>query len=195
MMSIYGMQLGAGKAVDFLITFDHMIRPDLPSVPSFYLGYVNLVKDGDLFDNLEQSARRAQALFAGIPETRGDYAYAPGKWTIRELSCHMLDTERIFAYRALRFARNDKTPLPGFEEKDYARQANAHNRSVADIAAEMGRLRVTTIDLYRSFTMEMLERTGTANNVSLSVLNLGFIIPGHETHHCRMLEERYLSGS
>lgn len=171
-----------------------MIRPDLPSVPSFYLGYVSLVKDGDLFENLEQSAAKAQEVFARIPETKGDYAYAPGKWTIKEVFCHMLDTERIFAYRALRFARNDQTPLPGFEEKRYAPQANAHNRSVADLLDEMGRLRRTTIDLYRSFTLEMLERTGMANNTSLSVLNLGFIIPGHETHHRIVVEERYMQG-
>ena len=168
-----------------------MIQPDLPGVPPFYQGYVNLVKNNDLFDNLEQSARITQQLISAIPESRGTYAYATGKWTIKEVLCHMIDTERIFAYRAMRFARNDKTPLPGFEENDYAPEANAHNRSVADIAAEMGRLRQTTIDLYKSFSSEMLKRTGTANNAAMSVLNLGFVIPGHETHHRNVLSERY----
>lgn len=168
-----------------------MIHPDLKTVPPFYLGYVQLVKNNDLFDNLEQSARITQQLLAKIPETKGTYAYAPGKWTIKEVLCHMIDTERIFAYRALRFARNDKTPLHGFEENDFAPEANAHNRTVAGIAAEMERLRQTTIDLYRSFTPEMLQRSGTANNTAMSVLNLGFVIPGHETHHRNVLSERY----
>jgi hypothetical protein len=122
----------------------------------------------------------------------GQFRYAPDKWTIKELLCHLIDSERIFAYRALRFSRNDKTPLSGFEEKDYAVQANAHSRSVASIANEIKRLRATTLDLYKSFSDEMLQRTGTANNSSLSVLNLGFIIPGHETHHLNVLRERYL---
>lgn len=168
-----------------------MIHPDLTTVPPFYQGYVQLVKDNDLFYNLEQSAKITQQLLAKIPETKGTYSYAPGKWTIKELLCHMIDTERIFAYRALRFARNDKTPLHGFEENDYAPEANAHNRTVASIAAEMERLRQTTIDLYRSFTPEMLHRTGTANNTAMSVLNLGFVISGHETHHRNVLGERY----
>jgi uncharacterized damage-inducible protein DinB len=169
-----------------------MIKPDLPSVPPFYQGYVSLVKDNDLFDNLERSISLTQQLLRNIPEEKGDYAYAPGKWTIREVLCHVIDSERVFAYRALRFARNDKTPLAGFEEKDFAPEANAHNRTVADIAAEMGRLRTTTIDLYRSFSSEMLQRAGSANNTIISVLNLGFVIPGHETHHRRILSERYL---
>ena len=104
----------------------------------------------------------------------------------------MLDTERILAYRALRFARNDSTPLHGFEENDYAPEANAHNRKINRIADEMERLRLTTIDLFVSFTSEMLSRKGLANNLELSVLNLGYIIAGHESHHRSILTERYL---
>jgi hypothetical protein len=104
-----------------------------------------------------------------------------------------MDTERILAYRALRFARNDKTNLPGFEESDYAPQANAENRNIKHIADEMERLRMTTIDLFVNFTPEMLQRKGLANNLELSVLNLGYIISGHESHHRAILKERYLS--
>ena len=168
-----------------------MILPDLSSVPAFHQGYVQLVKDRDLFDNFEHSAALTQQMLGKLTDGRGEFAYAPGKWTIKELLCHMLDTERILAYRALRFARNDSTPLPGFEENDYAPEANAHNRTVASIAAEMGRLRLTTIDLYRSFTPAMLERSGLASNNRLSVLTLGFVISGHETHHRKILVERY----
>ena len=168
-----------------------MIHPDLATVPPFYQGYVRLVMELDLFESLEQSAAITQQLLKEIPESRGEYSYAHGKWTIKELLCHMIDAERIFAYRALRFARNDKTPLPGFEENDYAPEANAHNRTVASIAREMAHLRQTTIDMYKSFTPEMLQRSGTANNSAMSVLNLGFVIPGHETHHRNVLAERY----
>ncbi|HTF19928.1 MAG TPA: DinB family protein [Chryseolinea sp.] len=168
-----------------------MINPDLLFVPPFYRAYVHLVKDQDLFDNFEQSGALTQQMLSKISEDNGNYSYAPGKWTIKEVLCHMIDTERIFAYRAMRFGRNDKTPLPGFEENDYAPEANAHNRTVAVIAAEMNRLRLTTIDLYRSFTPAMLLRKGTANNSEISVLNLGFVISGHETHHRNILNDRY----
>ncbi len=169
-----------------------MIRPDLPNVPAFYRTYVDIVKDHDLFDILERSNIIMIDLLRTVPEEKGEYRYGQGKWTIKELLCHMMDTERIFAYRALRFSRNDQTPLPGFEENDYAPRSNAHSRTVAQIATEMKRLRDTTIDLYRSFSADMLSRTGTASNATLSVLNLGFIIPGHETHHRKVLTERYL---
>jgi hypothetical protein len=99
----------------------------------------------------------------------------------------------IFSYRALRFARNDKTPLAGFEENDYAPQANAEGRSLKKIADEMARLRASTIDLFEGFTPEMLSRKGTSNKNELSVIGLGFIIAGHETHHRHVLVERYLA--
>lgn len=172
-----------------------MIQPDLPNVPPFYQGYVHLVKDSDLFENLDRSMRLMQELLRGVTEEQGNHAYAPGKWTIKELLCHMIDAERVFAYRALRFARNDKTPLAGFEEKDYAPEANAHNRTVAGIGQEMKRLRETTIDLFRSFSPEMLQRAGTANNSTISVVNIGFVVAGHETHHRLILEQRYLKNA
>jgi len=169
-----------------------MTRPDLTAVAPFYKGYVENVKDQDVMEALVLSSKLTVDLVRSIPESKGDYRYAPGKWTIKELLCHMIDVERIFAYRALRFARNDKTELHGFEENDYAPEANAANRVVKDLADEMERLRATTIDLYRSFTPEMLQRTGTANKNVVSVLNLGYIIAGHETHHRKILKERYL---
>ncbi|HMG92462.1 MAG TPA: DinB family protein [Chryseolinea sp.] len=169
-----------------------MIRPDLESVPAFYRGYVNNVKDYDMYEILRQSNRQALELIRSIPEAKGEFRYEAGKWSIKELLSHMIDVERIFAYRALRFARKDKTPLPGFEENDYAPEANAHGRSIKEIADQMERLRQTTIDLFEGFTPEMLSRKGIASNSELSVVNLGFIIPGHETHHRKVLQERYL---
>lgn len=169
-----------------------MKRPDPMQLPPFYRRYIEFVKDQDLIEALEQSAKSTLDLIHTIPETKGEYRYAEGKWSIKELLNHMMDAERVQAYRALRISRNDKTPLHGFEENDYAPQANAHSRSVKELAEEMARLRTTTLDLFRSFTPGMLERTGSANNTTFSVLHLGYIIAGHECHHRKILMERYL---
>jgi hypothetical protein len=166
---------------------------NLGTIPSSYKNYVKHIDETDLLQALRISGHRAVELVHSISDEKSDFRYAPDKWTIRELLCHMIDAERIFAYRALRFARNDKTPLAGFEERDYAPQANASARSLQKIAAEMAHLRSSTIDLFESFTPEMLVRRGLANNNELSVVALGFIIAGHETHHCHVLKERYLA--
>jgi len=170
-----------------------MTKPDLEQVPLFYKGYVENVKDLDVMVALTQSSKVALSLFRTIPEDMGEYRYAEGKWSIKELFNHMMDAERIFAYRALRFSRNDKTPLPGFEENDYAPLANAHARTLNQLIDEMDRLRATTIDLFASFTPEMLKREGIASSSKLSVLHLGYIIAGHETHHRKVISERYLT--
>ena len=169
-----------------------MTRPDFNTLPEFHKRYVQHVKDYDVLEAMKISSKETLGLVRSISEEKGEHRYAAGKWSIKELLCHMMDTERILAYRALRFARNDKTNLPGFEENDYAPQANAKNRNIKQIADEMERLRQTTIDLFVNFTPEMLERKGLANNLELSVLNLGYIIPGHESHHRAILKERYL---
>lgn len=165
---------------------------NLDSVPSFYKNYIKQIEEPDLIQALRISGHRLQELIHSIPDAKEDFAYAPGKWTVRELLCHILDAERIFAYRALRFARNDKTPLAGFEENDYAPLANASGRSLKKIALEAAHLRTSTIDLFESFTPEMLVHKGTASGKEISVVALGFIIAGHETHHRKILQERYL---
>jgi uncharacterized damage-inducible protein DinB len=166
---------------------------NLESIPHFYKNYIKQVEETDLIQALRISGNRMSEIAHGIPDSKADYRYADGKWSVRELLCHMIDAERIFAYRALRFARNDKTPLAGFEENDYAPQANAEGRSLKKIADEMARLRASTIDLFEGFTPEMLSRKGTSNKNELSVIGLGFIIAGHETHHRHVLVERYLA--
>jgi uncharacterized damage-inducible protein DinB len=170
-----------------------MTKPDIEAVPIFYKGYVENVKDMDVLEALKQSSKVMLTMIRALPEEKGEYRYAEGKWSIKELLNHMMDAERIFAYRALRFARADKTPLSGFEENDYAPKANAHARSLRQLSDEMERLRLTTIDLYSSFTPEMMSREGTANSNKLSVLHLGYVIAGHETHHRKVLSERYLN--
>ena len=166
---------------------------NLDTIPPFYKNYVKQIDEPDMLQALRISGHRMLELVHAIPDNKADFAYALGKWTVRELLCHIMDAERIFCYRAPRFARNDKTPLSGFEEDDYAPQANAAGRSLQKIASEMGHLRASTIDLFESFTPEMLTRKGTANKNELSVVAIGFIIPGHETHHRKILQERYLA--
>lgn len=169
-----------------------MQRPDLEVIPPFYKNYVLNVKEYELLEALKKSNDQVLSLIGNLPESKSEYRYQPGKWSIKELLCHMMDAERIFSYRALRFARNDKTSLHGFEENDYAPEANAHSRTFIQLAKEMENLRNTTLDLFASFTPEMLQRTGKANNTEVSVLTIGYIVAGHETHHRKVLEERYL---
>jgi DinB superfamily len=167
-------------------------QPDLATVPPFYKDYVLHVQTLPMLQALTESNATLLALVKNLEEEKGDYRYQPDKWSIKELLCHIMDAERIFCYRALRFARNDQTELSGFDESSYAIEANAHGRSVLQIADEMKSLRLTTIHLFKSFTPAMLQRSGKANGVVLSVLNLGYIIAGHETHHRNILEQRYL---
>lgn len=169
-----------------------MAKPVMSEVPVFYKGYVENVKDMELLEALTQSSKVALNIFRTIPEDMGEYRYSEGKWSIKEVLNHLMDAERIVGYRALRFSRNDKTPLSGFEENDYAPLANAHGRTIHQLTEEMERLRLTTVDLFSSFTPEMLKRDGVANNNKLSVFHLGYIIAGHETHHRKIIVERYL---
>src|SRR5689334_2430805 len=126
-----------------------MTRPNFETVPPFYRGYVENVKDMDVLEAMRHSSDVTLKLVRSIPESKGVHRYAEGKWTIKELLAHMIDVERIMAYRALRFSRNDKTELHGFEENDYAPEANAHGRTILQLADEMERLRLTTLDLFK----------------------------------------------
>ncbi len=177
----------------FLFTLVHMKTfPDFTTLPDFYKKYVTLVQHVDVVEALKSSIDQTINLLLSIPEEKGEYRYAPDKWSIKEMICHMMDAERIFAYRALRFSRNDSTPLQGFEENDYALQANAHRRTLQQLMKEMKNLRTTSVDLFASFSPDMLQRKGMASNKMISVINLGYIIAGHEAHHRNVLTERYL---
>jgi uncharacterized damage-inducible protein DinB len=170
-----------------------MSRIDLNTLPLYYQNYVRPIMDLDMLESLRSVGEKTQSLLKSIPEEKGEYRYAPEKWSLKESLCHVMDVERIFAYRALRFARNDQTPLPSYDDNDYAPEANAHARTIKQLAEEMNHLRNTTLDLFKSFTVVMLKREGTAGNNKLSVLSLGYIIAGHELHHHKILIERYLN--
>ena len=160
---------------------------------SYYGNYIAQVSEEyTLVEELEISVHRMVKFVQNIPLDKFDYRYAEGKWTIKDIIQHLIDAERIFAYRALRFARNDKTALASFDENNYADCANATKRSIQDLLSELLVVRQATLSLYKSFSEEQLLKTGIASNNPMSVRALGFVIIGHQNHHQRVFEERYL---
>jgi len=168
-----------------------MNRPQADEYPLFYKGYIDTVKN-DVLAELEQQIETFQVLLKQIPAEKAAFAYADGKWTIIELLGHILDTERIMAYRTLRIARNDSTPLAGFEENDYVANAHFADRSLESMAIEFEHLRKANLFLINSLNETELSRVGISNEKPISVKALIFIIAGHLNHHMRILKERYL---
>jgi len=154
--------------------------------------YIKQAGDGILIEELEISLHEFIRFVQNIPMDKFDYRYAPGKWTIKDIIQHVMDTERIFAYRALRFSRNDKTALPSFEEDDYANNTNSNSRSIQDLLTEFSALRYSTLLFYKSLSEEQLKRIGIASGNQISVRALGFVMIGHQKHHQKVFEERYL---
>ncbi|HRG88965.1 MAG TPA: DinB family protein [Chitinophagales bacterium] len=170
-----------------------IITPPAPTEYEGHFGnYINLTQTSDLLAALQADNENFAAFIKQIPADKLDYRYAEGKWTIREIITHITDAERIFAYRALRFARNDKTALPGFEENDYVPESNATNRSIESLLAEYSIVRQSTIALLQNLSPDMLLRQGTASNYHISVRALGYTILGHTLHHQQVIRERYL---
>ncbi len=161
-------------------------------MPGFFDRYINLAPNIDVIEALTEGVSLESLLPAQTMTDLGDYRYAPGKWTAKDIVQHLIDTERILAYRALRFARNDKTALPGFEEDDFALNANAERRTITDLYDEYAQQHQLTVSLFKSFDEEMMQRTGICFNQSVSVLALGFILVGHPIHHAKIVKERYL---
>jgi hypothetical protein len=167
-------------------------RPDPSEYPAPFKTYVDAVPEGDLLALLAED--HAVKLVAGVEEVRASsYAYAPGKWTIKQIVGHISDTERIFSYRALRIARGDETPLPGFEQDGYVDHAKANGRTLASLLEEFTAVRKATIALFESFEPEDWQRRGSASGYSTTVRGLAFALTGHERHHGRILRERYLT--
>ncbi len=170
-----------------------MPRPDLTRVPDFYHNYINQAEGNDLMEVLKKQTRSFEDFLNGIPKNKRNYRYAEGKWTIKELLQHIIDAERIFAYRALCFARKDASPLPSFEENSYAVNSKADQRKWKDLVKEFEAVRRSTEILFDSFDDEQLETAGTASGKSNYVLAIGFIIAGHANHHIKVTKERYLA--
>lgn len=168
------------------------MRPDLSRVPKFYHNYIGYVPQ----DNLEEAFNIQTPAFIEFIESihpdKYDYRYADGKWTIKEVLQHIIDAERIFAYRALCFARKDKTFLPGFDENDYADNSKAAVRDWKNMVAEFKAVRMASEYLFNSFDDDQLNATGTSNNNSVYVLGIGYLLIGHSIHHIKVVKEKYL---
>ena len=171
-----------------------MNRPEKNEYDPYYETYVSLVGDEDIVDILERQASEVQEFFAAIPEEKGPYAYAEGKWSIKELLSHIIDGERMFMYRIFRISRADKTPIEGFEQDGYIENARANSRRFADLLDEFAALRRANIIAYRNFSDEDWGRTGTANELEITSRALAYIMAGHVTHHLNILKTRYLAG-
>jgi len=167
-------------------------RPQASEYAAYYEKYISRVPDGDVVGTLRTQLEETLSLIRGIPESRGDFRYAEGKWSIKELIGHVIDSERVFTYRALRFGRGDTTPLSGFEQDDFVRGADFSKRSLRDLADEYEHVRRATISLFSSFEGSVWDRRGAANNNEVSVRGLAFITAGHERHHVEILKTRYL---
>lgn len=167
-------------------------RPEPTEYDPVFATYIDKVPEGDILSILTENAERTLALLASCPEAREQHAYAPGKWSIRELVGHVIDAERLFAYRALHFARGDTTPLPGTNSSAWAQRANAAERPLRALAAELASVRGSTVNLFASFDAPTLEATGVAGGRRFSVRSLAYMIAGHEIHHRGVLEDLYL---
>jgi DinB superfamily len=160
--------------------------------PGYFQVYIDQVEEKDLAAAFSRQSEIIKSFLPAISEEQSTHAYAPGKWTIKELLQHLIDAERVFTYRAMCFARNEQATLPGFDEDDYAAASNANARSWESLTAEFVAVRRSTLFLYDSFTPEMLANIGKASSNSYSVEALGFILLGHFNHHKKVIEERYL---
>jgi hypothetical protein len=174
------------------MTTPHAVRPLDTEFAPYYDRYVSRVPEGDVVGTLETQLAETLAVLRAIPESRGTHRYAPDKWTIKQVVAHLSDTERIFAYRALRIARGDATPLPGFDENAYAEGADFDRIPLAALIDELEAVRRATVHLFRHMDGTALGRRGSANGQPVTARALAFITAGHERHHLAILRERYL---
>lgn len=169
-------------------------KPGTDEYSEYYGRYVNEVPDGNILEILEQQIERTTRLLEGLSEEEALFRPTPQDWSVKEVVCHLCDAERIFAYRALRIARGDKTPLTGFDQVPYVVAAHADGRPLGDLLAEFGIIRQSTLWLFRSLPSEAWDFRGTASDQPFSVLALAYIAAGHENHHVKSLRAEYLKG-
>jgi hypothetical protein len=168
------------------------VRPLPTEYPPYYSGYIARVPAGDILQRLRSQLHDALALLTAMPDAKAAYRYAPGKWSVKEVVGHVIDTERIFAYRALAIARGETGPLPGFDENAYVAGAGFDGRSLRSLAEEWSHLRAANVTLFESVAPQAWDHRGTANNRAITARAIPYIIAGHERHHVAVLRERYL---
>ncbi len=169
-----------------------MTKPPLEELSGYFKNYISQVKEDNLIVALTEQHKKFTTLLKFIPTNKEEYRYEKNKWTIKEAIQHIIDTERVFAYRALCFSRNDKNSLPSYEQDEYVLYSNANERSMNEIIQEFDIVRQSTICLFKSFNDEQLNNKGYASNKESNPLILGFTIVGHCTHHENIIQEKYL---
>ncbi len=168
-------------------------RPDTSEYPPYAAVYVNLVVGDQILPILAAQLEQSTALLKSVDDRRAsEFTYAPGKWTIKQILGHIIDTERIFSYRALSVARHDATPLPGFEQDDYVAAGSFNERALNALIDEYRAVRQSTIALFQNLPQQAWLRQGIANKYSVTVRGLAFLAAGHELHHVKILREKYL---
>jgi DinB superfamily len=169
-----------------------MKKSDINQAPNYFDTYVNKIEDIELLEALKQSITELDNLDFDALEAKADFAYAEGKWKIKDIFQHIIDTERIMAYRALRFARNDDTQLPGFDENLFAKNVSTKKRSLRSLILELKLVHKSSMALFKSFDKKALKRKGIMFKSEVAVLAVGFIIAGHQRHHLQVIKERYM---
>jgi uncharacterized damage-inducible protein DinB len=167
-------------------------RPQEGEYATYYKKYIDLASEDDVVSALDAQAQETAALLQGLSEEQAASRYAPDKWSIKQLVGHVTDGERVFAYRALSFARGETQPLPGFDQEPYVVNSAADERSISDLAAELAAVRRANVMMLRALPEEAWHRVGTASDNPISVRALAYIILGHERHHMGIVRERYL---
>ena len=188
-MQVMAVAFGMRRSFDKLGV---MNRPDKSEYDPYYERYVAFVENDDIFDKLASQPTTLKDLVTAMPEEQGKYRYAEGKWSIKEVLGHLIDGERMFAYRLFRISRGDETPIEGFEQDGYIENAHSDSRSFADLLEEFSLLRRANMIFFNNLTDDAWSRSGIANNVRISVRALAYIMAGHIDHHLAVLRERYL---
>jgi hypothetical protein len=170
-------------------------RPRAGEFASFYQQYIDNVTEEDVVAALDAQAHETAAILGGLSDEQASYRYAPDKWSIKQLVGHVIDGERVFAYRALSIARGETAPLPGFDQDPYVANGGADERSISDLAGELAAVRRANVMMFRAFSEEAWRRMGTASDNPVSVRALVYGILGHERHHLRVLREKYLGAT
>ncbi len=168
------------------------MRPTKGDYSEYYQQYIDLVEGDDIIKILLENNLLVQDILNSFPQSKGNYRYAEGKWTVKEVIGHMMDVDRIYCYRTLSIARGEKGTLPGFDQDQYVLNGNFNNRDLYDLTYEYRLIRESAILLFRSFDSSVLQNKGNVNGSNITVLALMFIIVGHERHHLNILKERYL---
>lgn len=168
-------------------------QPGLDESSTYFRIYIEKIEGDNILQILEDRKLSFTSFLEDIPSDKWNYRYGADKWTLKESIIHLIDAERVFAYRALRVSRGDKTPMPGFEQDDWVPFYNAVDRSEESVIEEFEAVREATIQLYRNLTHKDFRKKGTASDAPITPLAIGFMIAGHEEHHRRLTIERYLA--